>query len=127
VSPIGPRLTAVETVQNWFLAYLALPILIAQYLVGVLWKRTRPYKASEIDLVTGRKCFMSAEEVRYERQRVANLPIWQRIFFILFNWFDPSGFYRVAFSMLTFFCRSGHHRDASRRGREGGIDALEAV
>lgn len=36
---------------------LALPVMLVFYIIGVIWKRTRPARASEIDLVTGRKCF----------------------------------------------------------------------
>jgi amino acid transporter len=61
--PIGGTGSPSERVEAFFLSYLAFPILIMFYIIGYAWKRAGPRKTSEIDLVTGRKCFETAEEL----------------------------------------------------------------
>lgn len=63
MAPIGGTGSPGEATEAFFLSYLAFPVVIAFYIVGYLWKRTGPKKASEIDLVTGRKCWSTAEEL----------------------------------------------------------------
>jgi len=65
--------------EDFFLAYLAIPVMIGFYIIGVWWKRTRPWKLSEIDLVTGRKCWETAEELNAWRGRTKHWPLWKRV------------------------------------------------
>jgi len=71
--------------ESFFLSYLAAPICILFYLIGVAWKRTRPLKVTEIDLVTGRKCWETAEELNAWRTRTKAWPMWKRIIHALFQ------------------------------------------
>jgi hypothetical protein len=45
-------------------SYAAMPILLAFWIVGYAWKRTLPKRASEIDLDTGRKSWLTVEDMR---------------------------------------------------------------
>lgn len=81
----GPR----DAAESFFLAYLAAPIVIAFYVVGVIWKRTTPRKASEVDLVTGRKCWATAEELDVGRRAAKELAWPKYICYALFGAFDP--------------------------------------
>lgn len=86
VSPIGGGgNTPGESVEAFFLSYLALPVVILFYIIGVLWKRTGPKKASEIDLVTGRKCWQTAEELNAWREARKQLPFFKRTKLMLFG------------------------------------------
>jgi len=85
IFPIGGTLSGTDAAESFFLAYLAVPVWILFYIVGVAWKRTRPQKASEIDLVTGRKCWASADELNAERAAVKALPLFKKITHALFG------------------------------------------
>lgn len=63
VAPIGGTESAGKAVEAFFLSYLAFPVVLAFYIAGFLWKRSGPKKASQIDLVTGRKVWSTAEEL----------------------------------------------------------------
>lgn len=47
--------------------------MIVCYIVGIVWKRTTPRRAAEIDLITGRKCWASIEELDVGRQAVREM------------------------------------------------------
>jgi len=47
IFPIGGTLSGSDAAQSFFLAYLAVPVMLAFYIVGVIWKRTRPLKARQ--------------------------------------------------------------------------------
>jgi len=85
VWPIGGSESGGDAAEAFFLAYLAMPVMLAFYLVGVIWKRTRPFRAHEIDLVTGRKCFDTAEELNAERAAIAAMPFYKRVPLALFG------------------------------------------
>lgn len=76
--PIGGSSSGTQAAQDFFLSYLAAPIVIAFYIFGVIWKRTAPRKASTIDLTSGRKVWATAEELEPGRQAVKELswPKW---------------------------------------------------
>lgn len=44
-------------------AYLAFPVLIISYIIGIAWKRTLPQRAHRINLDSGRKSWYTAEEM----------------------------------------------------------------
>lgn len=67
------------------MSYLAAPIVIAFWIAGYLWKRTLPRRASEIDLDTGRKTWLTVEEMRAYRAERATAPLWRRVVRALFT------------------------------------------
>lgn len=56
-----------KVAEGFFKVYLALPVLILFYGIGYFWKRTLPQRAHEIDLDTGRKSWLTVEEMRQVR------------------------------------------------------------
>jgi amino acid transporter len=71
--------------QDFFKIFLAAPIMIAFMIVGYAWKKKYPYKAHEIDLDTGRKSWLTVEEMdEYRRQR-AMAPMYVRVYRMLFS------------------------------------------
>jgi len=85
VWPIGGVTSADERASSFFEAYLAAPIMLAFWIGGYLWKRTLPWKASEIDLDTGRKSWLTVEEMREYRAERAAAPLYVRVYRMLFT------------------------------------------
>ena len=83
--PIGGVESTSERVQSFFLAYLAAPILLGFYIVGYIWKRGTPRRAHEIDLDTGRKSWLTVEDMRAYRAERARAPLYIRIYRMLFS------------------------------------------
>lgn len=73
-----------EKVQYFFMIFISVPILALMWFGMYLWKRTTPKKASEIDLVTGRKIWLTAEELNAIRAARRNKPWHIRIYQTLF-------------------------------------------
>ncbi|PPQ70266.1 hypothetical protein CVT26_014555 [Gymnopilus dilepis] len=71
--------------ENFFELYLAAPVMILFWVVAYLWKRTLPQRAHEIDLDTGRKSWLTVEEMREYRAERARAPFYIRIYRILFT------------------------------------------
>lgn len=63
---------------------VAVPIAIGLVAVGYAILRTKPKKLHEIDLVTGRKCHFSAEELNAKRAEKRQWPIGKKILHWLF-------------------------------------------
>ncbi|GAA5846736.1 hypothetical protein JCM5353_006676 [Sporobolomyces roseus] len=85
--PIGGRSSdAGEAAQDFFLVWLAAPILLAFWLAAYIKNRTLPYKASEIDLDTGRKSWFTVEEMRQWRAERASAPFHVRLYRALFTY-----------------------------------------
>ncbi|PPQ78457.1 hypothetical protein CVT25_011852 [Psilocybe cyanescens] len=74
-----------EVAEGFFQAYLAFPIMIAFYVVGYAWKRTLPQRSYQIDLDTGRKSWLTVDEMREYRAERARAPLHVRIYRILFS------------------------------------------
>ncbi|KAF5360267.1 hypothetical protein D9758_009117 [Tetrapyrgos nigripes] len=83
--PVGGVTSASDRATSFFQAYLAAPILIVFWIGGYLWKRTKPKRAHEIDLDTGRKSWLTVEEMREYRAERAQAPLYIRIFRALFT------------------------------------------
>ena len=66
-------------------AYLAVPVMILFYAIGYAWKRTLPQRAHEIDLDSGRKSWLTAEEMNEWRAERRRAPWYVRIYRILFT------------------------------------------
>lgn len=85
VWPIGEAPTGTAAAQTFFLSWLAAPILIAFWIFGYVWKRTLPRRAHEIDLDTGRKSWLTVEDMRAYRAERAKAPMWKRVYRMLFS------------------------------------------
>jgi len=83
--PLGGTSSASERVTGFFQSYLAAPVVILFYIIGYALFRKKPKPLVEIDLVSGRKCWMSAEALNEERAKRSALPWPQRIIMILFR------------------------------------------
>ncbi|TFK63718.1 amino-acid permease inda1 [Pluteus cervinus] len=85
ISPVEPLHGAAEIADNFFSVCLAVPIVLLFWGVGFAWKRTFPMKASEIDLDSGRKSWLTVEEMRQYRAERRNAPFFTRVYRILFS------------------------------------------
>ncbi|KAF9021343.1 amino-acid permease inda1 [Hymenopellis radicata] len=85
IFPIGATLTGGAAAESFFSAYLAVPVMILFYVGGYVWKRQRPKRASEIDLDSGRKSWLTVEEMRAYRAERRNAPWYVRVYRILFS------------------------------------------
>lgn len=56
---------------------LALPIVIAFWILGFAWKRTGWLRLDQIDVDTGRRD-LDWDQVRAYRERLKGLPAWRR-------------------------------------------------
>ncbi|KAJ8082393.1 Amino-acid permease inda1 [Marasmius tenuissimus] len=74
-----------DRVESFFMAYLAAPIIIAFWVAGYAWKRQRPRRASEIDIDSGRKSWLTVEEMRAYRAERAKAPFHIRLYRLLFT------------------------------------------
>ncbi|KAH6963050.1 hypothetical protein HG530_006784 [Fusarium avenaceum] len=71
------------TAEGFFQSYLALPVVIAFYIIGYVWKREGWRKVSEIDLDTGRREH-DWDTINAYRAQLANGPAWKRLMHHLF-------------------------------------------
>ncbi|KAK7062876.1 Amino-acid permease inda1 [Paramarasmius palmivorus] len=85
VWPIGFNGTPTERVQSFFKAYMAIPIILCFWIIGYAWKRTTPRRAHEIDLDSGRKSWLTVEEMRQYRLERSQAPLHIRIYRMLFT------------------------------------------
>ncbi|GAA5886560.1 hypothetical protein JCM5296_005328 [Sporobolomyces johnsonii] len=86
VWPLGGQAeTASKRAEDFFLVYLAAPILLFFWLCAYIKNRTLPYKAHEIDLDTGRKCWFTAQEMNAYRAERKNAPFHVRAYRMLFT------------------------------------------
>ncbi|KAF8066571.1 APC amino acid permease [Lyophyllum atratum] len=74
-----------EVAEAFFSSYLAFPVMIGFWVVGYAWKRTLPKRAHEIDLDTGRKSWLTVEEMREWRAERRRAPFHIRMYRILFS------------------------------------------
>ncbi|UJR13085.1 hypothetical protein I4U23_000109 [Adineta vaga] len=75
---IGP-----SSIEAFFQAYLAAPILILCYVVWKVWKRTPFMWPKTIDLVTGRRLLDTQQVIDKERAERMTWPIWKKLYFHL--------------------------------------------
>jgi amino acid transporter len=76
---------ASDVAINFFSAYLAVPVMILFYIIGYTWKRSLPQRAHEIDLDSGRKSWLTAEEMNEWRAERRRAPLHVRIYRMLFT------------------------------------------
>ncbi|KAG8864472.1 hypothetical protein FRB96_004975 [Tulasnella sp. 330] len=72
------------TAEGFFKSYLALPIVVIMYIAGYFWKRDTMKAPRDIDLVSGRKVWDTAEQLNAERAQKALRPIHIRAWHFLF-------------------------------------------
>ncbi|RFU27730.1 hypothetical protein B7463_g8606, partial [Scytalidium lignicola] len=73
----------VGTVEDFFKAYLALPVVMFFWVCGYFWKRTGWLRVSQIDIDTGRRV-VDWEKIHATKAEIAALPAWRRLFHMLF-------------------------------------------
>ncbi|KAH8830166.1 APC amino acid permease [Flagelloscypha sp. PMI_526] len=83
--PIGGGGSPAERAESFFLAFLAVPIVILFTIGGLVWKKAWPRKIMEIDLDSGRKSWLTVEDMRAYRAERAAAPLHVRIFRLLFT------------------------------------------
>ncbi|KAG6878966.1 hypothetical protein C0992_006260 [Termitomyces sp. T32_za158] len=74
-----------EVVKNFFASYLGFPIILIFWTIGYIWKRTLPKAIADIDLDTGRKSWLTVEEMRAYREARKDAPRYVRIYRMLFS------------------------------------------
>ncbi|GAA5892691.1 uncharacterized protein JCM6883_007441 [Sporobolomyces salmoneus] len=85
--PLGGQApTGAERAQDFFLVWLAAPILLFFWLCAFIKNRTLPYRAHEIDLDTGRKAWFTAEEMNQFRAERRAAPFHVRLYRMLFTY-----------------------------------------
>lgn len=85
VWPLEAPETPGDTAESFFIAYLAAPIMLLFWIAGYAWKRQRPLRSHEIDLDTGRKSWLTAEEMRAYHAERSNVSFPLRVYRILFS------------------------------------------
>jgi len=85
VWPLGPTRTGAPAAEAFFKSYLAAPIILFFWILGYAWKRGKPRRASEIDLDTGRKSWLTVEDMEAYRAERALAPWWKKVYRILFS------------------------------------------
>jgi len=77
VAPIGGTANA----YDFFVQMLALPVIIACFVGWKVWHRTRFVRASEMDLLTGRRELDLAAAKEEERIERVTWPIWKKVYY----------------------------------------------
>ncbi|KAF8915773.1 amino acid permease/ SLC12A domain-containing protein [Mucidula mucida] len=85
VFPVGESVSGRDAADSFFSAYLAAPIMIMFYIIGYVWKRQLPKRANAIDLDSGRKSWLTVEDMRTYRAERKKAPWHIRIYRILFS------------------------------------------
>jgi amino acid transporter len=82
--PVGyGDMTTGERARNFFLAYLAAPIVLIMY-GGYKWRyKTRVWRCHEMDLKTGIRELNLAEILKVERAEMAEWPRWKRFYHLI--------------------------------------------
>ena len=78
-----PFTTELASAEDFFKAYLALPVVLLFWAIGYLWKREGFLKLHQIDLDTGMRDH-DWEAIRAQRERYKSWPIWRRAFSAIF-------------------------------------------
>ena len=95
VSPIGSPPNA----NDFFVNMLALPIILVLFVGWKLWKKTKFVKASEADLITGRRELDLAAVKAEERAEQATWSTWKKYFPYL-KWADMQGLLLVVLNRI---------------------------
>jgi len=83
-SPVGwQSMSAAELVNNFFQAYMAVPVVIMFYAVYKIWKRPKFVKLVDMDLFTGRRDLNVKMLVMQEREERKSWPRWKKLYKLL--------------------------------------------
>jgi yeast amino acid transporter len=82
-SAIAPPRGGVNDAEGFFESYLALPVVLAFWAIGYLWKREGVRKLDQIDLDSGRRP-IDWDVIHANRARVASWPVWRRALHAIF-------------------------------------------
>ncbi|KAK0451417.1 APC amino acid permease [Desarmillaria tabescens] len=85
IFPVGESVSGRAAAEAFFEVYLAAPVMILFYVIGYAWKRKLPKRASEIDLDSGRKSWLTVDEMRAYRAERAKAPLHVKIYRMLFS------------------------------------------
>ncbi|KAI5474978.1 hypothetical protein MNV49_002131 [Pseudohyphozyma bogoriensis] len=85
IFPLGGTENSAEAATSFFKSYLAAPVVLLFWIGAFIWKRTLPKKAHEIDIDTGRKSWLTVEEMRAYRAERAAAPFHVRVYRTLFS------------------------------------------
>lgn len=80
-APVGEE--GLGTAESFFKSYLALPVVLAFWAIGYLWKRAGWLRTAQIDVDTGRR-ELDWDQIHADRARVASFPAWRRVLHFLF-------------------------------------------
>ncbi|KAH7031164.1 general amino-acid permease GAP1 [Microdochium trichocladiopsis] len=79
--PVGfQEKTAVDLARNFFLQYMAVPIVIIFFLVHRLWAKTKLIRTRDMDVDTGRRGFNLPILVAQEAEERKGWPRWKKIY-----------------------------------------------
>ena len=70
--------------ENFFLSYLAAPVVILCYIPYKIWYKTPFMRSQTIDLVTGRRDLDTAEIIAAEKEEMRNWPKWKKAYKFFF-------------------------------------------
>lgn len=85
VWPLGVTPPPKTRAEGFFRSYMAFFIIIGFWIAGYAWKRGRPLRADKIDLDTGRKSWLSVEDMRQYKAERAAAPLYLRVYRLLFS------------------------------------------
>ena len=80
---LAPGTSGTGDAEDFFKAYLALPVVLLFWAIGYLWKREGFLKLDQIDLDTGRREH-DWEQIRAHRAKVQTWPARRRAFEAIF-------------------------------------------
>lgn len=79
-APVGyASVTSGELVQNFFMAYLAFPIVVLSFVIFKIWKKTSFVKIKDINVTSGRREIDLAAILIMGRAEQAQWPRWKKI------------------------------------------------
>ncbi|KAI0484570.1 amino-acid permease inda1 [Xylariaceae sp. FL0804] len=81
IAPVGQ--SELATASDFFMSYLAAPVVLAFWAGGYLWKRQGWLKISQIDVDSGRR-ELDMDEINAFRAERAKWPAWKKAFHTLF-------------------------------------------
>lgn len=82
--PVGyAEMTPSQQAENFFMVYLAVPVVVVCYLPYKLWYRTTVVRAHNMDLHTGMRDLNLAELIAEEKVEMAAWPRWKKVY----KWF----------------------------------------
>jgi len=81
VAPVGE--SGMGTAEDFFMQYLGLPIVLAFWLGGWIWKRTSWISIEKIDIDTGRREH-DWDAINAWRAELATFPWYKRLMYTLF-------------------------------------------